>query len=237
MLPAGLCGSCRHARVVLTSRGSRFLRCDRSNEDPAYPRYPLLPRSSCSGYDHLPALPTPSDMAPEPSAPASVPAIRRASRGDVPVILDFIRQLAAFEHLEDAVQATEDALHETLFGVRPAAEVRIAALDGRDVGFALFFETYSTFLARRGLYLEDLFVVPEARRLGVGRALLTHLAEEAAQRKCGRLEWAVLTWNTPAIDFYRRLGAFSLDEWQTFRLNREGLLALAGLPCARATDD
>jgi GNAT superfamily N-acetyltransferase len=176
-------------------------------------------------------------MVPDPGAPAPVPVIRPASRDDVPAILDFIRQLAAFERLEAAVEATEDALRETLFGERPAAEVRIATIEGRDVGFALFFGTYSTFLARRGLYLEDLFVVPDARGRGVGRALLTHLAEEALRRDCGRLEWSVLTWNSPAVDFYRRLGAFSLDEWQTFRLNREGLLALAGPPPPRATDD
>jgi GNAT superfamily N-acetyltransferase len=164
-------------------------------------------------------------MTPTPSAPTLV--IRPAIRGDVATILSFIRQLAAYERLEDAVEATEAALEATLFGPRPAAEVLIASLGGRDVGFALYYETYSTFLARRGLHLEDLFVVPDARGRGIGRALLTQLARVAESRECGRLEWAVLTWNAPAIEFYRSLGAFSLDDWQTFRLHREGLQALA----------
>ncbi len=160
---------------------------------------------------------------------SSVPTlvIRPAVREDVGTVLSFIRQLAAYERLEDEVEATEDALEATLFGPRPAAEVLLASLGGRDVGFALFFETYSTFLARRGLHLEDLFVVPDARGRGIGRALLTHLAKVADARGCGRLEWAVLTWNAQAIQFYRGLGAFSLDDWQTFRLHREGLKALA----------
>lgn len=143
------------------------------------------------------------------------------------MILAFIRQLADYEQMAEHVEATEASLSATLFGPRPAAEVLIASLDGRDVGFALFFETYSTFLARKGIHLEDIFVIPDARGQQVGRALLTRLAAIAAERDCGRLEWQVLTWNTPAIGFYRRLGAFSLDDWQTFRLHREGLQALA----------
>lgn len=156
-----------------------------------------------------------------------VVTMRAAARADVPLILSFIRQLAEYEHLSHEVEATAEALETTLFGAKPAAEVVIAALDGRDVGFALFFETYSTFLAARGMHLEDLFVVPDARGHGVGRALLVHLATLAEARGHGRLEWNVLDWNAPAIGFYRQLGAFSLDDWQTFRLNREGLRQLA----------
>ena len=157
--------------------------------------------------------------------------IRAATREDVPVILGFIEQLADYEQLRHKVQATEAALAETLFGDRPAADVLIASLDGRDVGFALYFQTYSTFLARPGIHLEDLFVVPDARGAGVGRALLARLAAVAEARRCGRLEWAVLTWNELAIRFYRQLGAFPLDEWQTYRLDRDGIQALsAGAP-------
>lgn len=147
---------------------------------------------------------------------------------DVPVVLQFIEQLADYERMRDQVVATEAALRETLFGERPAAEVVLASLDGRDVGFALYFQTYSTFLARPGLHLEDLFVVPDARGHGVGRALLTWLSQEAERRGYGRLEWMVLRWNTPALTFYDSLGAFPLDEWQTYRLDREGIRALAG---------
>ncbi len=217
---AGLCGTCAHARDVPSARGPVYLLCARSRTDPACPRYPALPRLACPGYE-----------AGEAAQVAEAPvAIRAATRADVPVILDFIRQLAEYEHLAGEVEATADALEATLFGERPAAEVVIASQDGRDVGFALFFETYSTFLAARGMHLEDLFVVPEARGRGVGRALLMHLARLAHARGYGRLEWNVLGWNAPAIGFYRRMGAFSLDDWQTFRLNREGLrkLAVAG---------
>lgn len=164
---------------------------------------------------------------PESTSPAAV-TIRAATREDVPTILDFIEQLADYERMRDQVTATTAALDETLFGAHPAAEVVIASLDGRDVGFALFFETYSTFLARPGLHLEDLFVVPEARGAGIGRALLARLAAIAEARGCGRLEWAVLSWNEPAIHFYRQLGAVPLDEWQTYRLDRGGIRALAG---------
>src|SRR5690606_34321392 len=182
------------------------------------PRYPALPRLSCTGYDAR------VEARAMPDAPV---AIRTATRADVPVILDFIRRLAEYERMTADVEATADALETSLFGERPAAEVVIASQDGRDVGFALFFDTYSTFLAARGMHLEDLFVVPEARGRGVGRALLVHLARLADARGYGRLEWNVLGWNVPAIGFYRRMGAFSLDDWQTFRLNREGLRKLA----------
>lgn len=207
--------------------------CERSRADATYPRYPVLPRLRCEGVE----FPPPKNTGPAMTASAPPLVIRPAGRGDVGTVLSFIRQLAAYERLDHEVEATEEALEATLFGPRPAAEVLLASLDGRDVGFALFFETYSTFLARRGLHLEDLFVVPDARGRGIGRALLTRLAAVAAARECGRLEWAVLTWNTPAIEFYRRLGAFSLDEWQTFRLHREGLQALAGSggPCSTPT--
>lgn len=163
---------------------------------------------------------------PDPSAAPSV-EIRSASRADVPVILSFITQLADYERMRQDVSATEPAIEATLFGDRPAAEVVIASVGARDVGFALFFQTYSTFLARPGMHLEDLFVVPDARGQGIGRALLAHLAGIARDRDYGRLEWAVLTWNAPAIGFYRQLGAFPLDEWQTYRLNRDGIRALA----------
>lgn len=225
MVPPGECGTCRQSQVVRSARGAVFLLCRRSRDDHRYPKYPALPRWGCAGYDPPPQddrLPA-SDVTP----PAADLRIRAASPDDVAVILSFIEQLADYEKLRHEVLATEEALAATLFGDRPAAEVLIASLDGRDVGFALFFQTYSTFLARPGLHLEDLFVVPDARGAGVGRALLVHLAGLAEQRACGRLEWAVLTWNTPAIRFYRQLGAFPLDEWQTYRLDREGIRALA----------
>jgi GNAT superfamily N-acetyltransferase len=226
MLRAGLCGACRHAREIVSGRGSRFVLCGRSRTDASYPRYPILPRLTCDGFDPLIAAPS-DPMTPETTARAADIRIRQAGPDDVPTILDFIVQLAAYERLSMEVEATEAALRETLFGDRPAAEVLLAALDGADVGFALFFETYSTFLARRGMHLEDLFVVEHARGRGVGRALLGRLARESVARGYGRLEWSVLTWNRPAIEFYRRLGAFSLDGWETFRLHREGLDALA----------
>jgi GNAT superfamily N-acetyltransferase len=149
--------------------------------------------------------------------------IEPAREQDVPVILDFIRQLAEYEKLSDAVVATEDSLRATLFSDRPYAEVLIALWDEVPVGFALFFHNYSTFLARPGIYLEDLFVNPSARGRGIGKALLTRLAEIAIERNCGRVEWSVLDWNTPSIEFYRRMGARPLDEWTTFRLTGESL--------------
>lgn len=226
MVPPGLCGACAQARVVRSSRGSAFLLCERARTDPAYPRYPVLPRLHCEGFAPAAANVRP-DLPPSAAPPPAGLAIRAATPVDVPVILGFIRQLAEFERLAHEVEATAAALSETLFADRPAAEVVLASLDGRDVGFALFFPTYSTFLAAPGMHLEDLFVVPEARGRGVGRALLVHLARLAEARSYGRLEWAVLSWNAPAIGFYRAVGAFSLDDWQTFRLNREGLRRLA----------
>lgn len=149
--------------------------------------------------------------------------IASAQDADVPVILDFIRQLAEYEKLSHEVQATEEALRQTLFGERPYAEVLLAYWDDEPVGFALFFHNYSTFLAKPGLYLEDLFVNPSARGRGIGKALLTRLAEVANQRGCGRVEWSVLDWNTPSIEFYRRMGAVAKDEWTIFRLTGEAL--------------
>ena len=224
MVPPGVCGTCRQASVVLSSRGATFFLCLRARTDPRFPKYPALPRWQCAGYDPL----APVHRPPVPEPPPPDLHIRPATRDDVPLILAFIEQLAEYERMRDHVHATEAALRETLFGDRPAAEVVIAASDGRYVGFALYFQTYSTFLAQPGLHLEDLFVVPEARGAGVGRALLTHLAALADARGCGRLEWAVLTWNEPAIGFYRRLGAIPLDEWQTYRLDRDGIRRLAG---------
>ena len=153
--------------------------------------------------------------------------ISPATASDVPVILEFIRQLAEYEKLSHAVEATEEHLRRTLFGDHPYAEVLIAFWDELPVGFALFFHNYSTFLARPGIYLEDLFVNESARGRGVGKALLTRLAEVAITRGCGRVEWSVLDWNAPAIEFYQRMGASAMDEWTTFRLTGESLRGYA----------
>ncbi len=153
--------------------------------------------------------------------------IREATKEDVPVILDFIQALADFEHLSDLVVATEVLLEETLFGSRKVAEVVLGFEGEEPAGFALFFHNYSTFLGRPGIYLEDLFVKPEFRRKGYGKILLAHLAKIAVDRKCGRLEWSVLDWNTPAIDFYKSLGAVPMEEWTAFRLTDESLTKLA----------
>lgn len=154
--------------------------------------------------------------------------IRFAARGDVGTIAELIRALSRYEKLEHEVTLTEERLTKALFGERPFAETLIAEEDGRAVGFALFFHTFSTFLAQPGLYLEDLFVVPGSRGGGVGRALLERLARIAVERKCGRLEWAVLNWNRDAIRFYERLGAKPNDQWTVYRLTGEPLHALAG---------
>ena len=156
------------------------------------------------------------------------PTIRAAFASDVPLILAFIRELAAYEKLADEVVATEDGLAATLFSGAPRAEVLIAEVDGAAVGFALFFHNYSTFLGQPGIFLEDLFVRPDVRARGVGRALLCRLAAIAGERGCGRLEWAVLDWNAAAIGFYERLGATPRKEWTTFRLAGTELARLAG---------
>jgi GNAT superfamily N-acetyltransferase len=144
--------------------------------------------------------------------------IREAVEADVPLILELVRGLAEYEKLRDEAVATEDAIRNGLFGARRFAEVVIAEDDGAPVGFALFFHNYSTFLGKPGLYLEDLFVVPEARGKGVGKALLLHLRELAIARGCGRMEWSVLDWNTAAIGFYKKLGARVMDDWRICRL-------------------
>jgi GNAT superfamily N-acetyltransferase len=154
--------------------------------------------------------------------------IRRATERDVPVILSFIRQLAEYERLSHEAVMTEDILRESLFGPRPAAEVLLGYFGDRPVAFAVFFHNFSTFLGRSGLYLEDLFVIPEMRGKGFGRALLVELAKIARARKCGRFEWAVLDWNEPAINFYKALGAVPMDEWTVFRVTGEALKRLAG---------
>jgi GNAT superfamily N-acetyltransferase len=152
--------------------------------------------------------------------------IRPAERADVPVIAELIRGLASFEKLEPEVTMTEDRLAANLFGPHHYAETLIAEQDGAAVGFALFFHNFSTFLAQPGIYLEDLFVIPEERGRGVGRALLKELARLAVERGCGRLEWSVLDWNREAIAFYERLGARPNSGWTTYRLTGEALSSL-----------
>ena len=147
---------------------------------------------------------------------------------DVPLLLALIRALAEYERLSDQVSATEDRLRASLFGPRPAAEAVIGRLDGEPAAFALFFQTYSTFLGRQGVYLEDIFVKPECRGRGLGEALLRHLARVAVERECGRFEWAVLDWNAPAIGFYRKLGAEVLADWRICRVAGEALARLGG---------
>jgi GNAT superfamily N-acetyltransferase len=176
---------------------------------------PVNPKSA-------PAPPGLTKLSPRPGSSPSLPAmsrlLRSATPADVPLILAFIRDLAAYEKLSHEVVATADTLRRTLFGDTPAAHVVIAEEDGHAAGFALYFFNYSTFLAQPGLYLEDLFVKPEFRGRGTGKALLLHLAKIANARGCGRMEWAVLDWNEPAKGFYRKLGAVPLDDWRVMRL-------------------
>ncbi len=145
---------------------------------------------------------------------------------DVPAIFGMIRALAEYERLAHAVTTSEDALRQVLFGPSPAAEVVLGYEGTEPVGIAIFFHNFSTFLGKRGLYLEDLFVKPEYRGRGYGRRLLAHLAALAVERECGRMEWSVLDWNTPAIGFYTKLGAVPMDEWTVFRLTGNALTAL-----------
>jgi len=154
--------------------------------------------------------------------------IRPATPADVPTMLGFVRDLAAFEKAPDAVEATEPMLHDALFGAQPAAEALIADLDGHAVGFAIFYRTFSTWTGKRGLWLDDLYIAPEARGQGAGAALLKALAGIAVDRGYARFEWWVLDWNTPAIDFYRAKGAVAQDEWTVQRVDGAALLALAG---------
>lgn len=153
--------------------------------------------------------------------------IRNAVREDAALILRFIRALAVYEKLEDSVVADEEKIRRTLFGDKPYAEVLIAEWNGEPAGFALFFHNYSTFLAKPGIYLEDLFVDPVFRGKGIGKALLSSLARIAVDRDCGRLEWSVLDWNEPAIGFYKKLGAVPMDEWTIFRVTGTALTDLA----------
>ena len=154
--------------------------------------------------------------------------IRQATPADVPLILQLIRELAEYEKLAHEVRATEAQLHATLFVPHPAAEVVIAEHGGTPVGFAVFFASYSTWEAAPGLYLEDLFVRPDARGRGIGRELLEHLARLTVSRGWARLEWRVLDWNEPSIAFYRKLGAEALEDWTVFRVTGESLKKLAG---------
>ena len=159
--------------------------------------------------------------------PPSELRIERATEEDVPLILALIRALADYERLAPAVVATEERVRTSLFGSSPSADVAIARIGADAVGFAVWFFTYSTFLARRGLHLEDLFVVPAWRGHGIGRAMLVYLAKVAVARECGRMEWSVLDWNEAAIRFYRSIGANAMDEWTVFRLTGPALEALA----------
>ncbi|MGH3146597.1 MAG: GNAT family N-acetyltransferase [Rubrobacter sp.] len=153
--------------------------------------------------------------------------IRVATEDDVSLILSFIRELAEYERLSHEVVATKEALRDSLFGERRVAEVVLGYLGDDPAGFALFFHTFSTFLGKPGIYLEDLFVRPEFRRAGVGRALLLHLARLAKERDCGRLEWSVLDWNEPAIGFYKSIGASPVAGWTVYRVTGEALERLA----------
>ncbi len=153
--------------------------------------------------------------------------IRPAQESDVPLLLDFIRKLADYERLSTEVVTDENRLRESLFGAKPAAEVLLAYWANQPVGFAVYFHNFSTFIGRPGIYLEDLFVIPAFRGKGVGKALLRHLAGVARKRNCARLEWAVLDWNQPAIDFYRSLGAVPMHDWTVFRVTGMALDDLA----------
>jgi len=155
-------------------------------------------------------------------------SIRAADLADVDTIHAFICELAEYERLSHEMVATRDSISQWLFGPRPAAEVLIAEIGEDAVGFALFFTSFSTFLGRPGIYLEDLFVRPAHRGAGVGRSLLEQVARVAFERGCGRLEWAVLDWNEPAIGFYERLGAKAMGEWTTFRVAGDALESMAG---------
>ena len=153
--------------------------------------------------------------------------IKQATEQDIPLIRKFIQQLAEYERLSHEAVMTEETLRESLFGARRYAEVLLGYTRGEPAAFAVFFHNFSTFLGKPGLYLEDLFVIPEMRGKGFGRAMLVELARIARERNCGRFEWSVLDWNEPAIEFYRKLGARAHDEWTTFRLTWDGIAHLA----------
>jgi GNAT superfamily N-acetyltransferase len=156
------------------------------------------------------------------------PVIRKAEREDVALVLEFIKGIARYEKMENEVEATVELLEEQLFD-KGRAEVIFAMEDGKEVGFALFFHNFSTFVGRGSLYLEDLYVYPEYRGKGYGKALFVELVRIANERKCGRMEWVCLNWNTPSIEFYRSMGAVALDEWTTYRLTEEGIERLMEL--------
>jgi GNAT superfamily N-acetyltransferase len=166
-----------------------------------------------------------------------MPSIRPATLDDIPLVLSLIRELAEYEHEPAAAIATPELIQQHLFGPSPIAHCLIGELDGAPQGFALYFFNFSTWLGRPGLYLEDLFVRPAVRAQGLGKALFLHLARLAHEKGCGRMEWAVLDWNTPAIDFYKSMGAIPMSEWTVFRLTRDKLADLADLSrTTRATD-
>ena len=153
--------------------------------------------------------------------------IETATADDIPTIVRLVKQLAAYEKLAHQMVATEDDFRRALFGPERNVDALIAFADDRPVGFALYFYTFSTFLGRRGIYLEDIFVEPEFRGMGIGSALLKGLSKIAKKQNCGRVEWSVLTWNQPSIDFYHRLGAVTMEEWRIFRLTGEALDRMA----------
>jgi GNAT superfamily N-acetyltransferase len=154
--------------------------------------------------------------------------IQPATDADVPLVLTLIKALAEYERLGHEVVATEAMIHESFFGQTPHAHAAIARIGGEAVGFMIWFPTYSTFLSRPGIYLEDLFVLPQWRGKGVGKALLRHLARIAVDRRCGRIEWSVLDWNETAIRFYRSIGARPMDEWTVYRMTGDAINRLAG---------
>jgi GNAT superfamily N-acetyltransferase len=164
--------------------------------------------------------------------PPTTPGLRidPATPADIPLILDLIRELAEYEHEPESAQATAEQMHEALFGPRPAAEAVIARLDGQDAGWALWFQNFSTWTGKPGLWLEDLFVRPQYRKRGVGKALLVYLAQLCIERDYGRFEWSVLDWNSPSIEFYEALGARAMSDWTIYRLTGEPLRALARRP-------
>ena len=157
-------------------------------------------------------------------------SIRSASPDDVPLILELIRELAAYEKLSHEVTATEELLQRHLFGQQRGAEAILACEQEEGVGFALFFQNFSTFLAKPGIYLEDLYVRPAFRGRGYGKALMIHLARLARERDCGRFEWAVLDWNKPSLDFYHSVGAVTMSDWTVMRMTGKALDSLAALP-------
>ncbi len=156
-------------------------------------------------------------------------SLRFANSGDSKQILEFIRELAVYERMSGEVLATEESVKNTLFGKKVYAEVIFAELDGKAVGFALFFHNYSTFVSRPGLYLEDIYIYPEYRGRGIGKMMMTYLAKLAMERGCGRFEWSCLKWNKSSLDFYASLGAETMNEWVTLRVSGEKLKDLAGL--------